>query len=33
MYSADHNDIFDHMDCYEPGNLLIIRNVIWNVNT
>ena len=28
MYSVDHNDIFDHMYCYVPGNLLNIQNVM-----
>ena len=28
MYSVDHNYIFDHMYCYEPGNLLNILNVL-----
>ena len=26
--SVDHNDIFDHMYCYEPGNLLNIQNIM-----
>ena len=28
MYSVDHNDIFDHMYCIEPGNLLNILNIM-----
>ena len=28
MYYVDHNDILDHMRCYEPGNLLNIQNVM-----
>ena len=28
MYSVDHNAIFAHMHCYEPGNLLNIQNVM-----
>ena len=28
MYSVDPNDIFDHMRCHAPGNLLNIQNVM-----
>ena len=28
MYSVDHNDIVDHMNCTEPDNLLNIQNIM-----
>ena len=28
MYSVDHNDIFDHMSCADPGNLLNIWKIM-----
>ena len=28
MYSVDHNDIYNRMNCYAPGNLLNIQNVM-----
>ena len=28
MYSVDHNVIFEHMYCTEPGNLFNIKNIM-----
>ena len=32
MFYVDHNDIFDHINCIEPDNLLNYKIACWNVN-
>ena len=32
MYSLDHKDIFDHLYCVEPVNVLNIESECWNMH-